>query len=304
MLGAVRALLIILGLISVAMPAHGAPATLVALAPAADARNAVAIGPAGQVYEPDGKGEWVRTQAGGVAETLCAATTVRGTVIAGAVGSTPFKLERGAWSSIHLQLKTKAILGTGSRALAAVGKTVYALDKSKPTKLSDAPEAVTALAGGKSVVAATAKGLLRLAGRVWKPIKKAPRSVNALVSDRFALVDKGVLDLQTMKTTRWPSGLRVTDATVVGGTAVVGVSVRGKACELVTAKSGKVTREKIPVTDISPIAGIVGDKAGRVVVAMRDGHIAVRDAKGAWTITEVRDELPAPRPGPAPAESK
>ena len=41
-------------------------------------------------------------------------------VIAGAVGSTPFKLKGGAWTSIHLELKTSAILGTGSRALAAV----------------------------------------------------------------------------------------------------------------------------------------------------------------------------------------
>ncbi|NVB76777.1 MAG: hypothetical protein HOV81_00145 [Kofleriaceae bacterium] len=296
--------LVILAALAVAMPAHAAPPTLVALAPAADARKAIAIGPAGQVYEPDGNGAWVRTQAGGVAETLVAATSVGGTVIAGAVGSTPFKLKGGAWTSIHLQLKTKAILGTGSRALAAVGKSIYALDSSQPTKLADAPAPVTALAGGKAVVAATAKGLLRLAGTAWKPIKKAPRSVNALVSDRFALVDKGVLDLETMKITSWPAGLRVTDATVVGGTAVVGVSVRGKTVELVTVKAGKVERETIPFGDVSPIVGIVGDKAGRVVVATRDGHIGVRDPKGAWTITEVRDELPAAKPGPAPAESK
>jgi lipoprotein-releasing system permease protein len=115
---------------------------------------------------------------------------------------------------------------------------------------------------------------------------------------------KGVLDLETMKTTPWPAGLRVTDATVVGGNAVVGVSVRGKIVELVTAKGGKVARENIPFADISPIVGVVGDKAGRVVVATRDGHLAVRDPKGAWTVTEVLDALPAPKPGPAPAESK
>ena len=40
--------------------------TLVAIAPARDARQAIAIGPAGQIYEPDGKGAWIRTKAGGV----------------------------------------------------------------------------------------------------------------------------------------------------------------------------------------------------------------------------------------------
>ena len=293
-----------LAVVAIATRAHAAPPRLVALAPAADARKAVAIGPAGQVYEPDGEGAWVRTKAGGVAETIVSAINAGGTVIAGAAGSTPFKLERGAWSSIHLELKTRAILGTGSRALAAVGKSIYALDRSRPTKLADAPAPVTAVAGGKAVVAATAKGLLRLTGTAWKPIKKAPRSVNALLSDRFALVDKGVLDLETMKTTPWPAGLRVTDATVVGDTAVVRVSVRGKTVELVTAKAGKVERETIPFTDVSPIVGVVGDKAGRVTVATRDGHIALRDPKGAWTVTEIRDDLPAPRPGPAPAESQ
>src|SRR5690348_11028875 len=100
---------VFLAVLAVATRVHASPPTLVAIAPANDVRKAVAIGPAGQVYEPDGKGEWIRTTAGGVAETLVAATSTGGTVIAGAVGSTPFKLKGGAWTSIHLELKTSAI---------------------------------------------------------------------------------------------------------------------------------------------------------------------------------------------------
>ena len=59
----------------------------------------------------------------------------------------------------------------------------------------------------------------------------------------------------------------------------------------------------IPLPDASPVVGLVGDKAGRVVVATRDGHIATRDAAGAWTISEISEQLPAAKPGPAPAES-
>jgi hypothetical protein len=67
-------------------------------------------------------------------------------------------------------------------------------------------------------------------------------------------------------------------------------------------KGGGADTEAIPLPDASPVVGLVGDKAGRVVVATRDGHIAVRDA-GKWTVSTVSDALPADKPGPAPATS-
>jgi hypothetical protein len=276
---------------------------LAALAPAADARRAVPIGPAGQVYEPDGKGAWVRRQAGGITETIVSASAAGNTVIAGAKSSPPFKLKAGAWTALHLGLKAKALVGSGSRVLAAVGKTVFALDRSQPIKLADAPDPVTALAASPSgVVIATDKGLLKLQGAAFKPIKKGPKKVRALVSDRWALVDRGALDLKTMKPIVWPAGVNIVEATTLGAD-LVGVSMAGKTVELVTIKAGKVEREKVPVDDPKPVVGVVVDKRKRVAIALRDGRIALRD-EGAWTVSEVRDELPADKPGPAPAESK
>jgi hypothetical protein len=290
--------------------AEAAPATLAAIAPATDVRKAVPIGPAGQVYEPDGKGAWVRRRAGGTAAVIIGATAIGTTVIAGAKSAPPFKLKGGTWTAVFLTPKAKAIVGTGSRVLTAVGKQVFALDTTaaQPTRLPDAPSRISAVAAGRSrAVAVTDKGLVELVGKAgtWKPIKKAPKAVRTLVSERWALVDKGALDLKTLKTIALPAGVRVDDATTLGETLLV-VVTRGKHRELLTlagSAGAKIERETIPLDASAPIVGVVADDAKRVVVAVRDGKLAMRVA-GTWSVVEVRDELPADKPpGPAPALS-
>lgn len=284
---------------------------IVALAPAPDARKAIPIGPAGQVFEPDGKGDWVRRRAGGTAVELVHATSVGTTVVAGAKNAPPFRLKNGTWTAVVLFPKARAVVGTGSRVVTAANKQVFSLDTTaaQPTKLGDAPARVTALAAGKSrVVVMTDKGLYELPGGkpgAFKPIKKAPKTIRALLSDRWALVDRGALDLKSMKTVPWPAGVRVDDATVAGDT-LVAVAVVGKGRELLTlppTAGAKIARETIPLEASAAIAGVVADESKRVVVATRDGTLAVR-ASGAWVTTEVRDELPAEKaPGPPPALS-
>ena len=282
--------------------ARAQPPILATLAPATDARRAIAIGPAGQVYEPDGKGAWVRTHAGGLAAEVVASATAGGSVIAGAKNAPPFRLRGGAWNALDLGLKAKAILGAGSRAVAAVGKGVFALDGAVPKKLAEAPAPVLALGSSKAgVVIATDRGLLRLQGTAFKPVK-GPKRVQALLDDRWALVDRGALDLKTMKAYTWPAGLRVGDAMVVGD-GLVAVASHGKALELVTIKAGALAHEKVPAPDPSAVVGVVADAAGRVVIAMRDGTLAVRDG-ASWTATTVRESLAPAKPGPAPATSK
>lgn len=299
-------MLVLLAMALAPSRAHADAPKLAGLAPAVagDARKAIAVGPEGQVYEPDGKGAWVRTQAGGVADELVAVTIANGSVIADGKGTALFKLKGNAWTSVHLALKAKAILGAGSRALAAAGKSIYALDKGRPAKLADAPAPVLALAGGPGgVIVSTQKGLLTLQGTTFKPLKNAPRGAGTLLSDRWMLVDRGVVDLKTLKTIAWPSGVHVTDATTLGD-GLLAISVRGKAFELLTVKGAKIDREAIPLPDASPVIGLVADKLGRVVVATRDGHLAMRDkAGGTWSVSEVREELSAAKPGPAPAAS-
>lgn len=302
-----RPLLAVLGLALVAHAhdarvAHAGPAVLATLAPATDARRAVAIGPAGQVYEPDGKGAWVRKQAGGIAVEIVAAANAGGNVIAGAKNAPPFKLKGGAWTALNLGVKPKAILGTGSRVLAAVGKTVFALDAARPTKLADAPAPIRALgASATGAVVVTDRGLARLEGTAFKPMKKGPKKVQALIGDRWALLERGAFDLKTMKLVAWPAGLHVGEAIAVGD-ALFAVAAHGKTLELFTIKAGKLERDKVPLPDPKPVVGVVADKAGRIVIALRDGTIALRDGV-TWTTTTVRDELAPPKPGPAPATS-
>lgn len=316
MLGPVRGSAVLATLCGIAVATASArepaaaPATLAALAPAADARKAIAIGPNGQVYEPDGKGDWVRRQPGGTSVDIVGATAIGGaTVIASARNAPPFKLTRaGSWTAVVLAPKAKPIVGSGTRVLAAVNKQIFALDTTaaRPVRLADAPARVTQLAASKSrAVIATDKGLYELQAGAWKPIKKAPKTVRSLVSDRWAIVDKGVLDLKTLKTIAWPAGVRIDEATTIGETLVV-VASKGKNRELLTltAKGAKPSfeREDIPLDGVSPVVGVVADATKRVVVATKNGKLAVR-ASGSWTVTDVREELPAPRPGPAPALS-
>ena len=306
---AVRALLAI-AVVLAGSTARADKATLAALAPARDARRAVAIGPAGEVYAPDGKGAWVRTQAGGVAEELVTATAVGSTVIAGAKGAPPFKLKNGAWTALNVGLKAKAVLGAGSRVVALVGKSVFALDKGPPKKLADAPPTVNAVvavgASPAGVVIATDQGLMKLDKGAFTPIKKAPKGVRGLLSDRWAVVDHGIVDLKTMKVIAWPAGVHVVETTTLGND-VIGVSQQGKVVELITINAGKpkapIVREPVPIDNAKPVVGVVADKTARVAIAMRDGRIALRE-KGTWTVIGVREEIAAAKPGPAPAESK
>jgi hypothetical protein len=312
--------------------AQAAPATLAALAPSSDARRAVAIGPSGQVYEPDGKGAWVRRRAGGTSVDIVGATAIAGkTTIAITRGAAPFKLAKsGAWSGVFLTPKARnVVVGAGTRVLAAVGKQVFALDTTaaQAKRLGDAPGPVKALAASRArAIVMTDKGLHELAANAtaWKPIKKAPRAVRSLVSDRWAIVDRGVLDLKTLKTIAWPAGVRVDEVTTVGDTLIV-VASKGKNRELLTLSgraapapktkakpkgaapaaattAGVFDREDIPLDGASPVIGVVADDAKRVAVATKDGKIALR-VGGSWTVSEVKDELPEAKPGSPPALS-
>ena len=300
-----------------ALRAQPARTMIAALAPgpkSSDAREALALGPHGEAYEPDGKGAWVRRHAGGLAGDIVRATRAGELVIAGTDGGPPFgyRSSVGAWNMIVLGLHAKAIVGRGPRATAAFGKLVFGLDSGKAVKLADAPSVVSGLAASdKAIVIETDKGLAKLETKSakWKPIANAPAHVLALLDDRWALVDRGLLDLRGMKTTAWPAGFSVVSAIAVTNDLVVAAGLHGGAAELVTLKGATFAREPIGAATArfgvggAAIVSVVADKSGRVVVAARDGQLAVRDKAGTWVIAAVRSELPADRPGSPPAES-
>ncbi|MDB4963662.1 MAG: hypothetical protein JWP01_3661 [Myxococcales bacterium] len=289
-------------------PATGVPAApqIVALAPAPgdDARKVIAIGPAGQIFEPDKTGGWVRDSAITISDRVTAVGRAGASVVVRGDGVI-FRLAANGWTAIRIAQKGKAQMSSGAGAVAAIGRQIYALDRSasgEPTKLALAPGPVLALGGGKSIVVATERGLFRLEGTRMAPIKRSPRRVNRLIGDRWALVDRGAVDLRSGVTTPWPSGLEILTVAAGPGDGLVAVGSTRTGLELVTVVKTKLERVRLPDEITGAAVGVALDRSARAVVAFHDGRLAVRD-RGVWKVVTVREALPAPRPGPPPAAS-
>lgn len=288
------------------------PAVLVALAPAPsddDARKVIALGPTGEVYEPDGKGAWVRKRRITTADPLQAAGRA-GTAVVALGDGIIYKLADNGWSALRLAQHGKAILGVGAHAVAAVGKQLFAIDRpanGEPQKLALAPADITALGAGARgvVIAATARGLLKVEGPKITTLAWAPRTgIQRLVGDAWAITDRGALDLRTNKAV--PIAIpATTPATVAGGDGALAfiAPLRGGGAELVLIHGpGKIDREPIAITPPpSAPVGLAVDRAKRAVIALRDGRLAVRDERGGWTAVTVTEQLPDEHPGAPPA---
>ncbi|MDX2090161.1 MAG: hypothetical protein SFX73_20045 [Kofleriaceae bacterium] len=298
-----RALALVLGLLSSASPAGAAP-VLAALAPSpgGDAREALAIGPAGEVYRPDGKGAWVRALPVSTAGEIVDVGTAGEAVVALANG-TVYRLAANGWSALRLVQKGKAVMSSGSRAVAAVGRQLFALDRTvngEPAKLALAPATVQAIGGGAVMVIATERGLYRYDGRGFKQVTRGPRRVDRLVGDRWALHEGGLLDVSTGTRARLPDGVTLSVASV-GPDGPVAVGSGPDGLVLVTVKGKKVDTVPLPGSlRGAVVVGVVADKAGRATVALRNGRLAIRDG-GTWLEATARDALPGPRPGAPPA---
>ena len=293
--------------------ASGTTDRIAAVAPADDARKAVMIGTSGEVYEPDGKGAWLHKLPSSTANALVAAGRAGetagtdggadgGTIVALGDGVV-YRLAANGWSAIRLTQHGKAILGAGARTLAAVGRQLFALDQltgGEPTRLALAPGNIVAIgAGAKAIVVATEAGVWKLAGGKLVALRSVPAHLR-IVSDRWAIADRGAVDLTTTKLTGWPSDLTIGVAAATSGDALVAIGASRAGLELVTLRRGKLLRDPLGITGTA--VGVVVDRAGRAVVALSDGRIALRDKAG-WTTTQVTDEPPAEHPGPAPATS-
>jgi hypothetical protein len=275
---------------------------LAALAPADDARRAVAVGPAGQLYEPDGKGAWIRHRPGGVGTDVATAARVgTGYIVGTNYGA--FRFANDTWSVIDLGLHAKPITALGARAVAAVGRRVFVLDRGAPAHVVDVATPITAIGAADGIVVATDRGVFRIDGKAIQPIPRAPSGVVALVGDRWALVGHGAVDLGTGAATTWPDGLAIGTAAQAPDGALVAAATAGDAAELVTIRGGKLERDKLPMDRATPPVGITADREGRVVIALSDGRVCLRE-RGAWTVTMVTDELPADHPGSPPATSR
>jgi hypothetical protein len=285
-----------------ATPDAPAEIQLAAVVAADDVRRAIVIGRGGEVYEPDGKGAWLHRLSSSTADPVIAAGRAGDSVFALGEGVI-YRLAANGWSAIRLVQHGKAILGSGERPVAAVGRQLFALDlltRGEPTQLARAPAAIAAIgASARAIMVATETGVFRLTGGRLVAIKAAPARPR-LVGDRWALVDRGAVDLTTGRLTAWPAGLAIGPAATGPGDALVAVGGGTAGLELVTLGAGKLARDPLGVTGTA--VGVAVDRAGRAVVALTDGRIALRDRAG-WTTTVVADDLPALHPGAAPATS-
>ena len=270
-----------------------APAVIATIAPASDARRAIVLGPSGQVYEPDGRGAWIRRHAGGVATTIDVATRAADDAIAGGRGAL-YRWSGGTWTAIFVGRNAKAIVSRGARALYAIGRAVYTLDGKK---LADAPAPVVALGAGPSgVVARTKNGTFRRTGTTWQRVE-IPEDVE-LASDRWATAGARVVELASGRAIEVGFAIAAARA---DGDAIVVASSGGDVA--IVRGDGRVERDRAPIDPPGTVAAVAADRDGRVVVALADGRVALRD-RGAWTSETVRDELPPPRAGAPPAASR
>lgn len=272
-----------------------------------DAHTAIAIGPSGEAYAPSAAHVWTRRAGGGIAADVVATSRAGDVALAAVAGEPPYELvppsahDAGGWSVMNLGRRASAILGRGPRATAAVGKTVFALERGKATRIADAPAVVLALgASAKAIAVETERGLARWDGRAWKPLAKAPHHVAALLDARWALVDRGVVDLDSGAVTAWPAGFAPEAVALAGDGAIVAAH----GAQLATIDRGKVARETIAAATLaSPVVAIAADRSGRIVIATRDGELWLRE-RGAWTAGELHAELPPPHAGSPPAVSQ
>lgn len=269
---------------------------LIGLAPSDDARTVTAIGPQGQIYEPDGRG-WVRKQPITIAANV--ETIERGSAIVVGGGGAVYKLAANdGWTAIRLAQKGRAIGGTGARAVAALGRDVFDLDKpGENKKVASAQGTVSALAGGaNTVVVRTDRGLFRIDKSGQHAIPRVPASAR-LLGDRWAITDDAAWDLRSNRSIKLP---RTDAAAQTADGKLVATGMR-QGTRILFVVDAKVAEEPLAGLTV-PAVGIVMDKAARVAIALRDGTIALRD-HGAWATSAARDELPAAKPGSGPALS-
>jgi hypothetical protein len=269
-----------------------APIVIVALA--GPATSPTAIDKTGDVFV-----NGVSHDDGGIAGDVVAANGKGDAIFVGVDKAPPFeRLPKTGWSVMNLGLHAIATLGRGERATAAVGRGVFTLERGNAIKLGDAPANVIALgANAKAIAVETDRGLLRFDAGKWKPLAKAPQHVDALLDGTWALISRGVVELDTGVVLAWPLGFHVQAAVAIGD-----IVYAASARELAIVSTAGVSKEPLPPLS-TPIVGIVADRGGKVALVTRGGQLAQKLA-GAWTVIELRSEPALAHAGSPPAESK
>lgn len=271
----------------------------------ADVTRSLVVGPSGQTYEGDGAG-WVRRRGGGVAADVSGAAIAGGELVVAGRATPMYRRTGEAWFALRLGEDGLTRFGTGPTPAVVIRRQVFVHSKGRTwTRVGTLPgKAATSLwASGKTVWLADDAGLYRLKG---KSFVRAGASVDALVGGTaWSLTPTGLRRLPSGR----PVAAELDGAAVTilaaGGAAgdadlTVVVEAAGKPVLATASKTGLTRIDEVPVA--GGIAAVAVDKAGAVLVAFRDGRVAVW-AGGSWKTSQVEDQLPADRDGPGPSLS-
>ncbi len=276
-------------------------------------------GPSGQVYEPDGHGAWARHHAGGVGDDVVVAVSVGDAVIAGAgdaasAHAPPFRYAAGVWQIVPVSLRAHAVVGRGTRAVAAVGRAVFTLDggsRALPGGARRRWSASARLRGGVAIQTEPRR----------VPPRRQPLDVRSRAPEAGDAPARRPVRSQRghgcgrpargrRRSRGRPGSTRPRRRRSMPRVRSIAAATNGAVIELEIVRDGRAEHDRMPggvVTEpLAPVAGVVLDRSGRIVVALRDGRVAVRDngRDDKWSATAVRDDLPAPRPGAPPATSR
>jgi hypothetical protein len=271
----------------------------------ADVTRSVLVGPSGQAYDGDGTG-WVRRRGGGVAADVSGAALAGGELVVAGRMTPMYRRTGDAWFALRLGEDGMTRFGSGPTPAVVIRRQVFVHTKARTwTRVGTIPgKAATAVwASGKTVWLVESGGVYRLKG---KSFVRAGDAVDTLAGGSpWGITPAGLRHLTSGRNVAAElDGAAVTILAAGGapGAAELTVVVQagGKPVLATASKTGLTRLDDVPVA--GAIAGLAVDKEGRVLVALRDGTVAVR-AGGSWQTSQVTDQLPVGRDGPGPSLS-
>jgi hypothetical protein len=289
--------------LALASTAHADP-TIAAVVPAAgdtDVRAATLVGPSGQLYAGDGTGRWIRRAAGGIAADVTAAIRAGGDLIVAGDATPLYRFDGTAWSAHKLGQNGRVVVGRGPTPAVAIGKHVFvekpatATTRAGWTRVVEVPlgPVIALWASPKKVLIVTAAGVHTIR---QKQLVRTGAPVDAIVGDLpWGISAAGATDLARNRDNLAAAG---TIAAAAGAPSPWLLTTDGTTLRL----TGRAIAAPVdvPVPPGTPLAGVVADRANRILVVTAAGAVHVY-ADGAWSSGTLLDELPAARPGPGPA---
>ena len=286
---------------------------LAAIVPASDdVRRSIAIGPSGQVWEPDGAGTWTRKTEGGVAADVRGAALAGTALVVGGKFVPLYRKEPIGWIAMRLGERGRTIVGTGPRAAIAIGKTIFVWSGTSWKRVGRTLGEVVALwaASESKIVVATDTGVARYAAGGFAVVPAAPPVATFGTGGPATwavTTDGAAYEVTTRRVHRPTVGGEPMTVEHVAVTAAGAWALGRTSAGLALGAFHKGAWSEAIAPPIAPddtVLAIVADRSGALLVVTRGGALHVLPAGGSWTTGTRAEALPAATPGPGPARGR